>query len=37
MAHALRRDRGLALIDLTRIENEIERKFVERIAAEQGV
>lgn len=37
MAKALRRDRNIALIDLGRIENEIERKFIERIAMEQGV
>ena len=31
------RDRGLVLLDLAKIPNDIDRAFVERIAIEQGV
>jgi len=37
MARAIHRDRGLVLIDLIKIPNDIDRAFVERIAIEQGV
>jgi len=37
MAKAIHRDRGLVLLDLAKIPNDIDRAFVERIAIEQGV